>query len=51
MSALLGINAHDQSPKFDHDVCPVSHGNTAKTNNGVQDGTNGNINLCNAEIQ
>lgn len=37
MSTLLGINAHDQSPKFDHDVYLVSHENTAETNNGVQD--------------
>lgn len=37
MSTLLGIKAHDQSPKSDHDVCLVSHENTAKANNGVQD--------------
>lgn len=37
MSTLLGIKAHDQSPKFDHDVCVVSRENTAMSNNGVQD--------------
>lgn len=36
MSTLFGINAYDQSPKSDHDVCLVSHENTAKANNGVQ---------------
>lgn len=34
-SALFEINANDQSPKSDCDVCLVSH-KTTKANNGVQ---------------